>query len=184
VDFEHIGLVGILMADAMLYFPEYTAAERAFQLMLQVAGRAGRRKERGKVMIQTYNPAHPVFKDLSQHNYDSFVRNEWKERKKYLYPPFCRMILIVMRHKDPRFVHQAATQFGKRLRSRFGQYLIGPSEPSVARVRNMYIRQMMVKMPPEQQIIQSSKAFLIKEKEIFLSQKGMSSLRLDMMVDP
>ena len=184
VDFEHIGLVGILMADAMLYFPEYAAAERAFQLMLQVAGRAGRRKEQGKVLIQTYNPAHPVFKDLAQHNYDSFVKKEWKERKKYLYPPFCRMILIVMRHKDPKFVHHSAVQFGKVLRSRFGQFLIGPSEPSIARVRNLYIRQMMVKMPPDKEVIQASKEFLVKEKEIFLSQKGMSSLRLDMVVDP
>lgn len=184
VDFEHIGLVGILMADAMLYFPEYTAAERAFQLMLQVAGRAGRRKERGKVLIQSYNPAHPVFKDLAQHNYDSFVKKEWRERKKYLYPPFCRMVLIIMRHKDPKFVHQSAIQFGKRLRSRFGQYLIGPSEPSIARVRNYYIRHMMVKMPLDKDVIRKSKEFITKEKELFLSQKGRSTLRLDIMVDP
>ncbi|HKK89120.1 MAG TPA: primosomal protein N', partial [Saprospiraceae bacterium] len=184
VDFEHIGLVGILMADAMLYFPEYTAAERAFQLMLQVAGRAGRRKERGKVLIQTYNPTHPVFKDLAQHNYDSFVKKEWRERKKYLYPPFCRMVLIIMRHKDPKFVHQSATQFSKRLRARFGQFLIGPSEPSIARVRNYYIRQMMVKMPPDKEVIRESKEFLLKERELLLSEKGKSTLRLDMMVDP
>lgn len=183
LDFNHIGLVGILLADTLLYFPEYRATERAFQLMLQVAGRAGRREEKGKVLIQTLNPGHPIFGHIKHQNYHSFAQAEWIERQKFKYPPFVRLIKIVLKHKNPKQVQQAAQLLGARIKAISGIILMGPSEPGIARIRNQYLRQMLVKMPLKKSLIDRTKKKILYEIDQLQSTKGMSAVRIEVHVD-
>lgn len=183
LDFDHIGLVGIVMADALLHFPDYRAMERAFQLMMQVSGRAGRREEKGKVMIQTFQAAHPVFADLIQHQYLQFAQKDLQERKKFLYPPFCRMIKLELRHKNPKQVEQAAKMLGDWLRHNLGKRVVGPAQPGISRIRNLYIQHLAIKMELDSVKIKKIKQLVKEEINNLRKVKGMSTVRVDIYVD-
>ncbi len=146
LDFDRVSVVGVVNADALLYFPDFRANERAFNMLEQVSGRAGRRVDKGKVMIQTNSPDHPVLKFVSEHDYKGFYEREIEERKAYSYPPFTKIIYIYLKHRDERELDNIAMIYGMKLRELFGTRVFGPSMPSVARVQSLYIRRIMLKI--------------------------------------
>ncbi len=147
LDFEHVSLVGILDADGLLSFTDFRVNERAFQLMEQVSGRAGRRGKQGTVIIQTSNPSHPIIARVTGHDFKGFYTEEIESRKIFHYPPYTRLIQFFFRHVDKGRALQAADFFAARMLPVFGDYLIGPAEPVVNRVRNKYIYEIMLKLP-------------------------------------
>jgi len=146
LDFAGVSLVGILNADVLINFPDFRSTERAFNMMMQVAGRAGRRSGRGIVAVQTYQPEHPVITRLLKHDYLGFYDMEIEDRRRYTYPPFSRMIYIYLKHRDERTVDQIAVTYGYKLRELFGTRVYGPEEPAVSRIQSLYIRKLMLKV--------------------------------------
>ena len=145
LDFDHVKTVGILDADNMLSFPDFRAYERSFQLMEQVSGRAGRKGEKGKVIIQTYQPTHPVILNVVNHDYVRFFEEQMPIRRQFCYPPYYRLIMIKLRHVDYEKLNKAAEAFAKRLRPTFKNNLLGPEYPVVSRIKNQYIEQILIK---------------------------------------
>lgn len=146
LDFDRVSTVGVINADSVINFPDFRAAERAFNMIEQVAGRAGRRNSNGIVAIQTYNPSHPVLSYLMNHDYLGFYEHELAERMTYNYPPFVRVIYIYIKHRDQTAVSSIAFEYATRLRSLLGNRVSGPDEPSVSRVQSLYIRRIMLKI--------------------------------------
>ncbi|WP_302996137.1 primosomal protein N', partial [uncultured Muribaculum sp.] len=140
LDFERVSLVGILNADNLINFPDFRASERAFNMLEQVAGRAGRRNKRGLVIVQTSQPAHPILSYLQAHNYEGFYEHELEERRRYGYPPFTRVINIYLKHRDEDLLIRAAAGYAETLRHLFGNRILGPDEPHIARIQSLYIR--------------------------------------------
>ncbi|AXY73974.1 primosomal protein N' [Paraflavitalea soli] len=157
LDFEHVELVGILDADSLLSFADFRVNERAFQLMEQVSGRAGRKDTQGHVMIQVSNTRHPVLGYVQQHDYHSFYLHEIEGRKQFAYPPFSRCILLTFKHYVKDVADAAANSVAASLKTAFGNYLVGPAEPVVNRIRNQYLMELLIKLPREAQIIQHCK---------------------------
>lgn len=145
LDFDNVKVVGILNADGMLSYPDFRASERAFQLMSQVSGRAGRKGEPGKVVIQTYQPAHPVILDVIANDYDRLFQDQMIVRKQFSYPPFYRLIQIKLRHVDSLKLDVAADYLQTLLHPLFGDMLLGPEYPAVSRIKNQYIKQFLIK---------------------------------------
>lgn len=146
LDFRNVNLVGIMNADSLLNFPDYRAHERAFQLMTQVAGRAGRTQKRGKVIIQSYNPYHQILKQVSTNDYMGMYSEQIYERQLYKYPPVNRIIKITFKHKNFNILNEAAEWFAKSLRNVFGESVLGPEYPPVARIRNQYLKNVLIKI--------------------------------------
>ncbi len=146
LDFANVTAVSVANADAVINFPDFRSSERAFNMLEQVAGRAGRKNGEGVVSIQTYSPSHPLFKYLLAHDYKGFYEHEIAERERYCYPPFVRIIYIYVKHKDPGQVSAIAGDMASRLRLLLGNRVNGPEEPSVARVQTLYIRRIMLKI--------------------------------------
>ncbi len=168
LDFENVSLVGVLNADNMLNFPDFRAHERSFQMQVQVAGRAGRSKKRGKVAIQTYNPLHQILQQVTVNDYNGMYKDQIQERYEFKYPPFVRTIKIILKHKDYNKVNKAAEWLGVSLRNQFKEMILGPTSPSVARVRNQYIKHLLVKLPVDKNL-QKRKEILHKIKIAFHS---------------
>jgi primosomal protein N' (replication factor Y) len=148
LDFDNVGLVGVLDADGMLSYPDFRSAERCFQSLVQVAGRAGRRGSGGgKVLVQTRMPLHPLLQQVRDSNYDDMFDSQLAERSKFGYPPFVRLVRIVLKHKDERLLGRAAAALDGLLRGVFApQYVLGPQPPLVNKVRNLYILHFLVKI--------------------------------------
>lgn len=146
LDFDRVGAVAIVNADALMNQPDFRASERAYNMMSQVAGRAGRRDEQGVVAIQTRTPDHPIIPFLLAHDYVGFYGMELEERRKFNYPPFTRVIYIYLKHRDRYALDQLATAYGHRLRELFGTRAFGPEEPFVSRVQSLFIRKLMLKI--------------------------------------
>lgn len=182
LDFRNIKLVGIMNADNMLNFPDFRAHERSFQLMVQVSGRAGRTKERGKVLIQTYNPYHTILQQVSTNSYLEMYKEQMDERHNYKYPPIYRLIKISLKHKDYNKVNLGAEWYAKSLRMVFKSGVLGPEYPPVARIRNQYIKHILVKIPPKQSLSKTKEA-IIKINNSFLSVKDFRSVRVILNVD-
>ena len=163
LDFENVDLVGILDADSLLHFADFRVNERAFQLMEQVSGRAGRKDGKGRVMIQTMNPAHPVLQHVSRHDYIGMYAEEIEKRKQFFYPPFSRIIDIHFRHKERDVVFDAAHAFANAMQIPYGKYIVGPAEPVVNRVRNMFLMELLLKLPRDSQLITKCKSDILKE---------------------
>lgn len=147
LDFEKVQLVGILDADSLLNFSDFRVNERAFQLMEQVSGRAGRKDQRGQVLVQVAETGHPVLHYLQTHDYINFYNQEIRERQAFQYPPFSRFMRISFRHRYTDIVQEASRFFAERLQSGYAQFMIGPAEPVVNRVRNQYIMELSLKLP-------------------------------------
>lgn len=146
LDFEHVTLVGVLSADNFLHFPDFRAHERAFQVLTQVAGRAGRVGDSSKVLIQTFQPKHPVLKYVQEYDYLSFYEQQLIQRDQFAYPPFVRMIRIELRHKNMATLLQAGDWLKKGLQERFS-FVLGPAPPPVGRIRNYFILYSLIKLP-------------------------------------
>ena len=147
LDFRNVNLVGIMNADALLNFPDFRAHERTYQLLTQVAGRAGRTKKRGKVIIQTYNPYHQILKQVTTGDYEGMFREQLYEREQYKYPPVNRIIRLTFKHKEFNKLNEASAWFAKALRNRNEIIVLGPEFPPVARIRNQYLKHVLIKIP-------------------------------------
>lgn len=145
-DFEGVSLVGILNADNLVNSPDFRAAERAFQLMTQVAGRAGRRAVPGEVIIQTSDPASPVIRQVAASDYEAMARQQLAERHTFFYPPYARLVALTLRHRDPELLHRGARALAEALRSRFGRRVLGPMTPPVDRIRGEYLAGVLLKV--------------------------------------
>ncbi|QQL50620.1 replication restart helicase PriA [Mucilaginibacter ginkgonis] len=156
LDFADVTVIGIISADSLLKYPDFRANERSFQMLAQVSGRAGRRGKQGKVVIQTYDPGHRVILQVIENDYADLYNNEISERKAFKYPPFYRMIQFDVKHKDPEKLFHQAEYLALELRKQFGDRVIGPEYPLVSRIRNYYIKTIMLKF--ERDSISLSKA--------------------------
>ncbi len=145
-DFGGVRLVGILNADNLLHSPDFRAGERAYQLMMQVAGRAGRRDEAGVVVIQTAEPQHPLIGQVVRGDYEGMVREQLSERQQFFYPPYARLVSLTLRHRDVQLLRRAAAALAARLRGRFGRRLLGPMAPPVDRIRGEYLVGLLLKI--------------------------------------
>ena len=171
LDFDNVDLVGILDADGLLHFADFRVNERAFQLMEQVSGRAGRRDGAGRVMIQTGNPSHPVLQYVAQHDFASMYAEEIEKRKMFFYPPFSRVIHLTFKHKERDVVMEAAYTYSQALQIPYGKYIVGPAEPVINRVRNMFLMEMLLKLPRDSQTIAKCKSDLLKQIAVLHAEK-------------
>jgi primosomal protein N' (replication factor Y) (superfamily II helicase) len=146
LDFNHVSLVGILNADNMINYPDFRSFERSFQMISQVSGRAGRREEKGKVVIQSYRPHHDVIRFAIDNNYQEMYNTQILERRNFLYPPFCRLIKITLKHKDRDVINACAMELAIAYRAKFGKRILGPEYPMVSRIRSFYIKDILVKL--------------------------------------
>lgn len=183
LDFERVSLVGILNADNLINFPDFRASERAFNMLEQVAGRAGRRNKRGLVIVQTSQPAHPILSYLQAHNYEGFYEHELEERRRYGYPPFTRVINIYLKHRDEDLLIRAAAGYAETLRHLFGNRILGPDEPHIARIQSLYMRKIMLKVEI-QASMSKVKAILRSVYEAQMADKSLRSLVVYYDVDP
>lgn len=148
LDFADVSMVGILSADMIINYPDFRAAERAFNMLEQVAGRAGRKEMPGRVFVQTQQPDHPVIQFLKAHDYNGFYEHEVAERKAFSYPPFARIIYVMVKHRDAKRIQDVANKYATHLRTLFGNRVFGPEEPQVSRIQSFYIRKIMLKIEP------------------------------------
>ena len=146
LDFGDVSMVAILNADSIINFPDFRSTERAFNMLEQVSGRAGRRTEQGAVIVQTSNPTHPIINFLKNHDYVGFFNHEIEERKLFNYPPFTRVIYIYLKHRDNNNLSEISTIYASRLRELFGNRVFGPEEPMISRIQSLYIRKIMLKI--------------------------------------
>jgi primosomal protein N' (replication factor Y) len=182
LDFRNVKLVGIMNADNMLNFPDFRAHERSFQLMLQVSGRAGRTEERGKVLIQSYNPHHNILQQVSTNNYQKMYEEQMDERRNFRYPPIYRLIKITLKHRNYNKVNIASEWYSKSLRLTFKANVLGPEFPPVSRIRNQFIKHIIVKIPPKQSVPKTKEA-IIKINNSFFAVKDFRAVRVILNVD-
>jgi primosomal protein N' (replication factor Y) len=178
LDFRHVKLVGIMNADNMLNFPDFRAHERSYQLMTQVSGRAGRTGVRGKVLIQTYNPHHNILQQVSTNAYKEMFGEQMNDRYNFKYPPIYRLIKITFKHKDYNRVNLAADWYAKSLRHVFKANVLGPEFPPISRIRNLYNKNILVKIP-SQQSLAKTKGAIKKIDNSFNAIKDFRSVRVE-----
>jgi primosomal protein N' (replication factor Y) len=183
LDFDNVDLVGILDADGLLHFADFRVNERAFQLMEQVSGRAGRKEETGKVMVQTSQPTHPVLQFVQQHDFKMMFAEELKKRKEFFYPPFSRIIHISFKHKIKEVVERAAQVYADALKIKYGQYIVGPAEPVIGRIRNQYLMELLLKLPRDGKTISQCKKDLLEQVAILHQNKSFRSVTIVADVD-
>ena len=147
LDFDNVSLVGIMNADNMLHHPDFRAFERSFQMMTQVAGRAGRSEKQGKVVIQTYNPNHNTIQQVTNHNYNGMYKEQLYDRQIYKYPPYFRIIKLTIKHKDFDKLKEGSMWLYQVLSQNLNIPVLGPEEPAISRIRNEYIRTILIKIP-------------------------------------
>ncbi|NVK28317.1 MAG: primosomal protein N' [Flavobacteriia bacterium] len=183
LDFEDVGLVGILSADSMLNFPEFRAHERAYQLMSQVAGRAGRREERGLVLIQSFQPDHRIIQQVTTYSFEEMFREQRADRKQFHYPPFYRLIHIEMRHVKVEVVSDAADFLASRLQGIFGKRVLGPEFAPIARIRGQYHKRIILKIESGLSLPKVKKALHTEAKRLDFH-KDHRKVRVYFDVDP
>ena len=183
LDFDKVSLVGILDADGLLSFADFRVNERAFQLMEQVSGRAGRKLEQGKVLIQALNVNHPVLQLVQQHNYEKFYEFEIETRKEFFYPPVSRLVILRLRHKDKAVVNDAAAKLAMSLRQDLKEYVVGPAAPVIARIRNQYLMELMIKLPKEPGMGLNYKKVIRNHINLMQSEKVYRSVHVIVDVD-
>ena len=182
LDFDNVGLVGVLDADMLLNRPDYRAFERAFQLMVQVAGRAGRKNKKGKVIIQTSNPDHWVLERVKEHDFKGFYETEIQERKLFFYPPYYKIIDLTLRNTDELKLNAAAQNLVDKLRPVFKERVIGPEFPLIKRIQNFYIKEIKIKIEkdaPERKVKQKIQEII----DLFYAEPSNKSTRLSIDVD-
>jgi len=182
LDFRNVNLVGIMSADTLLNFPDFRAHERCFQLLTQVSGRAGRTKKRGQVIIQSFNPYHQILKQVSTGDYEAMYQEQLYEREQHKYPPINRIIKITFKHKDYNKLNEASEWFTKGLRNAFGVHVLGPEFPSVSRIRNQYLKNVLIKIPNGQSLVKTKNSIRRLEKS-FNAISQYASVRVIYNVD-
>ncbi|KQR71288.1 primosomal protein N' [Pedobacter sp. Leaf176] len=183
LDFDNLSLIGVINADTLLGYPDFRAYERSYQLLAQVAGRAGRRADQGNVCIQTYDAENRIIKQVVDNDYVGMYHDEITEREKFLYPPFSRMIFIAVKHKDINVLERSALFLAQTLKAKFGQRVLGPEQPLVGRVRNLYIKQIIIKAD-KHTAINKVKHVLRETLTEFNAMKDFKSVLIQIDVDP
>lgn len=173
LDFAHVTLVGILHADQALYFPDFRAHERAFQMFMQVAGRAGRKEKKGKVMIQTYNPHHNIIRQVVENDYPAMFKEQMFDRHMFHYPPYFRLVRLQLKHADYQKLLEGSLWLSNRLLQELHIPVLGPEEPAVSRIKNQFIRVILIKIPVQT----SSKSVKIHIQKILKSFDAIPNYR-------
>ena len=184
LDFDNVSIVGVLSADHLLQFPDFRSSERAFQLITQVSGRAGRKHKRGKVILQSFDLAHPVIREVKNNDYTSFFNRELEERQTFTYPPFSRLIKITLKHRKPQILNEACKLFARLLKDKLGGRVRGPAVPGVPRVRTYYLLDVLIKMERDPKKLSQVKKWIHEAAGIMRSNKGYSTVRVNIDVDP
>jgi primosomal protein N' (replication factor Y) len=174
LDFENVSLVGIMNADRLFMHDDFRTAERSFQLMSQVAGRAGRNNQPSQVLIQTSQPQLPMFRYVMEHDYEMFYKEEIRQREKFYYPPFSRLIRLTFRHTESKTAWEAATRFSESLQPVLGKNVLGPAEPYMNKVRGQFIVQLLLKTGRSSTQIEQVKQ---KVQELIYELQNSSKLR-------
>lgn len=183
LDFDHVSVVGILDADNMLNYPDFRAYEHAFTMMAQVSGRAGRKGKQGLVILQTKNPELPVIQQVVNNSYTAFYKSQLEERTAFHYPPFFHLIYIYIKHRNNDIVESASMELGSRIREIFGNRVLGPDKPIVARVKTLHIRKIMLKL--ENGIdYKLAKQYLRSIRDTMMKEKRYGALTIYFDVDP
>jgi primosomal protein N' (replication factor Y) len=184
LDFSDVTVIGIINADSLLKYPDYRANERSFQMLAQVSGRAGRRGKQGKVVIQTYNPEHRVIGQVIRNDYKELYLTEIEERKSFKYPPFYRIIQLDIKHRDAEKLYHQAEYLAVELRKHFGDRVIGPEYPLISRIRNFYIKSIMLKFERDSISIVKVKAVIRDVIQEFQTTKLSKGCIVQPNVDP
>jgi primosomal protein N' (replication factor Y) len=177
-------MIRILNADKLLAFPDFRSTERAFQLMTQVSGRAGRRNKRGKVIVQTFSPTLPIFTDVINTDYNGFFKREFEERRKTVFPPIVRAIEITIKHKKDHIAKEAGELYREFLHKEIGQRVSSLFTPSIPRLRNYYIQKLFIKMEKDKDVNTTVKRWVQYYRLHLLNSKGFKSVRINVDVDP
>tara|TARA_B110000858_G_scaffold114061_1_gene130347 strand:- start:6056 stop:8503 length:2448 start_codon:yes stop_codon:yes gene_type:complete len=183
LDFKNVALVGVLNADSLIYFPDFRSQEKCFQLLQQVAGRAGRVKKQGKVVIQTYNPKHDLMNKIVKNDYVGMFNEQLNQRFTFEYPPYSRLIKIILKNKDLNKLIKASDWLSQALRNEFKKELLGPESPLIARINNKHIKNILIKIPVNKSLIKS-KDFINKIINSFRSISFFKSVDIIIDVDP
>lgn len=176
LDFDNVDLVGVLDADGLLHFADFRVNERAFQLMEQVSGRAGRKEATGKVMIQTIQPQNPLLQVIQRHDYKTMYDTEVENRNQFFYPPFSRLIHLTFKHKMKDVVERGAHQFANSLRNKYGNYIVGPAEPVISRIRNLYLMELLLKLPRDTKLIAQCKHDILHQVAALHNERSFKSV--------
>lgn len=182
LDFDNVSLVGILNADTMLYHPDFRAFERSFQMMTQVAGRAGRSEKQGKVIIQTYNPMHNTIQQVTHNSYTEMFKEQLYDRKIYQYPPYFRLIRLTLKHRDFGKLKEGSLWLYQVLKQQIASPVLGPEEPAINKIRNEYIRTILIKIPAQQPLTGTKKT-IQKVLDSFDSVAQYRSVKVTVNVD-
>lgn len=185
LDFDRVSLVGVFDTDRMIHFPDFRSYERAFQLIMQVSGRAGRRETRGTVILQTANPKHELFRYVAAHNVTGFMEDQLRDRQAHAYPPFTRLIEITLKHTDKKVVSAAATQLTNNLREKIPAVkIMGPGEPMVAKIRNEFLMLALLKIRRDQGKLHEIKHTLVQTAALLQQTKEYRNVKVVFDVDP
>jgi primosomal protein N' (replication factor Y) (superfamily II helicase) len=184
LDFENVAVVGILSADSMLGFPDFRAHERAFQMMAQVSGRAGRKNDRGKVIIQALDPWHSIIRQVIDNDYEEMYKNQILERRNFHYPPFYRLVMLTLLHTDPQKVNQASAFLASQLKRVLpSENILGPEFPVVSRIKAQYLKNIMVKLDRKAGFVKQKQA-LVETIRLYNLDPKWKAVRLKVNVDP
>jgi primosomal protein N' (replication factor Y) len=185
LDFDHVSLVGIFNADRMIHFPDFRSYERAYQLITQVSGRAGRREKSGTVVIQTSSPEHPLLQTILHHSFQEFYKAELQDRYQHNYPPFARLIEIIIKHTDKKICQMTANTLINELREVLNDVrILGPGEPMISKIRNQFLLNILIKIPRSKSDLVVIKQNLLQAIQNLLKQKEHRNSRIIVDVDP
>ena len=184
LDFDRVSVVGIIQADSILSYPDFRATERGFQLMAQVSGRAGRKEKTGTVIIQTRQPGAPVLDMVRSNDYNSFFRNQMEERQAFGYPPFSRIVAVILKGKSQEMVQQAALFMSQEISAMFGNgRVLGPYAPPVSKIQYQYIRRIIIKIPLEL-AFETSRSIINRAVEKIKTELGINGVTVSFDADP
>lgn len=184
LDFEHVELTSVINADQLLNFPDFRAYERCFQLLIQLAGRAGRHGKSGTMVIQTRQVEHPVLKAVQEYDYEGMYSKQITEREQFNYPPFSRMIRLILKHRSPEEINTHAAAFTTLLKKQMGSRVLGPETPYVSKVKNLYLRNILIKMDLVKDQPAAVKAFISKTFDFLVQANNIKGLQMVADVDP
>lgn len=183
LDFDHVSVVGILNADTMLNYPDFRSYERAFQLMAQVSGRAGRKNKQGRVVLQTKSMDHPIIDQVIANNYEEMVAGQLAERQMFHYPPYYRLVYVYLKNRNETLLDLMATTMAEKLRHVFGSRVLGPDKPPVARIQMLYIKKIVVKIEQNASMSRARELLLRVQREM-IEEDRFKSLIVYYDVDP
>ena len=183
LDFDHVKVVGVLNADNLLNYPDFRSYERSFQLIMQVSGRAGRKNKQGRVVVQTSQPNHPVILDVAANNFNQLFNRQMAERKLFRYPPYFRLIKIVVKHQNRERLDLAAMHLATAFRGLFNKNVLGPEYPVVGKIQTWFQKEILIKVPRDGKI-QEAKAKIVEIMNKTKAQPNNSNLIVYADVDP